>query len=907
MVKFTAVKVSFALLVVLLASARFAYADDAQDWAAIDKIEKRLQQIVLPKFEFHDAKVQDVLDYAGQILREQGQSDAGIPILVEQKHDHEFDYGPPAPLSEIGNRKITVALRNPSLHHALDCVAAVANLNLSIHPDGIHLMSGYEPDYLFTREFQIPAEFFRSVPPGTSDPVTWVKDAVMDYFVPALDWFAPEPWESSHTCVFNDTATRMTVRDTKENLECIEKSLAFPDTPPIPGPEVPKVLSADDEARMQHAWQTTILPKVSYKHDRLDGVIANFWRPLFTDFPSSEHYGLFYESPDSRNHRTYAVVLRSPPDPVDTDLTITYSAENISAWDALHAIARLAHLEVLTTGWSLQLAPHNTNYTRRYLIPPDAWPQSMTKSPPLYADGHEGGLDWLTAGGVQFGEGSFFRFAFKDRTLSVSNTATEHRKIQAMVEKAWHTYYAAQKIGKGKEEQAAFVANIVAREAKGRTAVARIQKALDKVVLPNLNYNEILAEEVLDFLMDRIRAEKIDGHPIAVSILAQPRDSLAPSNSPVSAPPPNSLNRKISVSLENIRLSEALGYATKLASLKYNVRPDGIEIVPDNNSERMFQRDFPIPPDFFPAYEKQDQLDHTDRVREMRQNIRVFLEENGMYFRPGATARISADATRLIARHTDPGLQDIADILQKVRPPCTFPTYELKEPKIITHGENAALLRKLQRIILPEVKFDGMRLIDAVQTLRDLSVRHDTESPPDRTGVDIVLEEAIAVPPSLFSTKSDPRDDPSVDYSKLPIYLRGFNYTGTEVTLLEVLEAVATRGQWELHVDRSSVILRAPTSSQAMITQEYLITPHWAAWIGARSNWPLDDVLRDLLIANGVRFPSGSSCRYHADTSRLTVQNSEAEQRNTRVWVESIWRSYYDVKAGRVKPRRHAD
>lgn len=784
----------FALLVVWLLSAQASLADDAQDWAAIDRIEKALQRIVVPRFEYHDAPLQDALDYCAQKLREEDKSGAGIPIIIKLYGD-PFEYGPPDPSFDIGkSAQITVSLKNTSLYHALEYAAGMANLRVSIRPDCICLRGPDHPGYLFTREFQIPPAFFRSVHLGNPDRAESVKYLVRDYLLWDSATALPDPWDYQRKCVFNPTATRMTVRDTKENLERIEKSFTFPRTPSVPGPEVPKVLSAEKEAEVQQAWQKIVLPSVSFAETPLEEVVAtaNRW---YVPESIEESYGLLYDRPNSRGGPSVPGIPGYTPPPPSPEPKITYTAKNVSAWDALQAIARLADLEVLNQGGDLQLAPRKTIYTRHYLIPPDAWPQSSIKLPPVYTEGREGGEEWLKAGGVQLGEGTALRFAFKDRMLSVSNTAAEHRKIQSMVERAWQTYYAARKPGKGKTRQ-----------------------------------------------VDR--------------------------------------------------------------AMNHDVPANHTALLPEGGREPMFQRDFPIPRDFFPAYEKQDRLHHTAVARQMRQDIRGFLQANGVPFEEGSAASLNVGGTRLTVRQAEVQLEDIADILEGIRPQCAFPTYDRKVPKIIAHGENAALMSKIQRIVLPEVKFAETRIIDALQILHDLSVRYDTESTRASRGVKIVLEEdghPVAAPPRKLHLS----EDPHAVIVPHNLYEREFDYTGAQITLLEAVEAVARHGNWEVDISRSEVTLRAATEGGAMITQEYLLPPDRTAAIHARLHSRAgragDDPVRDLLSSGQFLLPAKSSVHYEENGSRLIIQNAEEQQRQAREWVEWMWRCYYDDETRKRK------
>jgi len=440
--------------------------------------------------------------------------------------------------------------------------------------------------------------------------------------------------------------------------------------------------------------------------------------------------------------------------------------------------------------------------------------------------------------------------------------------------------------------------HVMADDARELARVARIRKTLAQTILPELTFRDATLQEELDFLARRLR-----DHKISVAIVLHPKEG-PPSSAEILDAPADLLKSKVPISLTNIPLAEALRYVCGQGNLKYTVEANGIRIVPTWADDPMFNRDLRIPRDFFPAFEKQDRLDHTDVARHMRQNPREVLAALGASFAEGASAQLNRDATRLTVRNTESQLALVSHILVAARPPSFFPDYGPEVPKIIAQGENAAMMRKLQRVLLPEVKFEGTRLSDAVQTLRDLSVRYDTESPRGKRGVNIVLEESAPAPRSSpRSTKADPRDDPTLDYSTMPMSVRDFDYAATRVSLLEVLEAVARRGQWELHIDRAAVTLRSPTPNDTSVILEYLLPPDVASMLyfqGAQTR-VRSEAARSLLIAEGAQLPPEAFVLYQPTTSRLTIRHAEEQQRTIRQSVELMWRRYYDTQSGKAK------
>jgi hypothetical protein len=440
--------------------------------------------------------------------------------------------------------------------------------------------------------------------------------------------------------------------------------------------------------------------------------------------------------------------------------------------------------------------------------------------------------------------------------------------------------------------------HVMADDSRDLARVSRIRQTLDQIILPELTFRDATLQEELDFLAKRIRE-----HKIGVAIVLQPKNG-PPSWAYAIDPPTELMKSKVPISLTNVSLARALRSVCEEGNLKYIVQANGLQVVPRWAGDPMFRREFRIPRDFFPAYEKQDRLDHTDVARHMHQNPQEVLAAFGASFDEGASAQLNTDATRLTVRNTESQLDLVSHILAAARPPSFFPNYGPEVPKIIAQGESAATMDKLQRILLPEVKFEGTRLSEVVQTLRDLSVRYDTASPRDKRGVNIVLEEPAPAPRSApRSTKADPRDDPTLDYSTLPMSVRDFDYAGTRVSLLELLEAVARRGQSELHIDRARVTLRAPTANDAIVTLDYLLPPDIASMLcfQATQDHARSEAARSLFIAEGAQLPPEAMVVYQPTTSRLTIRYSEEKQRTIRQSVELMWRQYYDDQAGKTK------
>ena len=155
----------------------------------------------------------------------------------------------------------------------------------------------------------------------------------------------------------------------------------------------------------------------------------------------------------------------------------------------------------------------------------------------------------------------------------------------------------------------------------GREAVRQqgILRKLNEIIVPEINYREAVVSDVITFLSDESR--RLDPEKIGVNIvlgggIAAPSGPAVPPAAPPPAPgaapetgtAPGAGNagevegRKITLSLRNVPLIEALKYVTTLANLKYRVESSAVIVLPiDAPSGDMVTRIYPVNPGAFRA------------------------------------------------------------------------------------------------------------------------------------------------------------------------------------------------------------------------------------------------------------------------------------------------------------------
>jgi general secretion pathway protein D len=144
-----------------------------------------------------------------------------------------------------------------------------------------------------------------------------------------------------------------------------------------------------------------------------------------------------------------------------------------------------------------------------------------------------------------------------------------------------------------------------------------IIKKLNEIVIPEINYREAVVSDVITFLSDESR--HLDKEKVGVNIVLSSGISGPPAKTgPVPAVAPTapgaevaaptaptaetaeSFGQKITLSLHDVPLIDALKYVTQLAGLKYRIESSAVLILPlDAPEGEMVTRSYPVTPGVF--------------------------------------------------------------------------------------------------------------------------------------------------------------------------------------------------------------------------------------------------------------------------------------------------------------------
>ena len=244
-------------------------------------------------------------------------------------------------------------------------------------------------------------------------------------------------------------------------------------------------------------------------------------------------------------------------------------------------------------------------------------------------------------------------------------------------------------------------AQVVVEPIKEVGNIARIQRKLERIIIPKLEFKEATIREAVDYLKKKSLELDPDEPKTGVNIVlklesgpsvAVPEPPAAPAPGGIpgldagaapAAPLGSPGGAPITVSLSNIPMIEALKYVTNLANLKFKVEPFAVSIVPlSANTEVVITREWKVRPDLIPRGPAAapapggapfggggigggagggDATRGGTGIAD-RESAKNFFIANGVQFNGTASAIYIASTSRLIVRNT----QDQLDLIDQI-------------------------------------------------------------------------------------------------------------------------------------------------------------------------------------------------------------------------------------------------
>ena len=156
--------------------------------------------------------------------------------------------------------------------------------------------------------------------------------------------------------------------------------------------------------------------------------------------------------------------------------------------------------------------------------------------------------------------------------------------------------------------------------AKDATGTARITHKLNTIIIPRIEFRDASVREAIEFLRQQAEANDpaVDGRKgvdivLRTTTLGRPAEAVAPTvvssastttGTPVpatsiSAPSTSPADARITITLNEIPLAEALRYVANQAGLKVKVEPYAISIIPiSEQSNDLLTKEYRVPPGF---------------------------------------------------------------------------------------------------------------------------------------------------------------------------------------------------------------------------------------------------------------------------------------------------------------------
>lgn len=207
-----------------------------------------------------------------------------------------------------------------------------------------------------------------------------------------------------------------------------------------------------------------------------------------------------------------------------------------------------------------------------------------------------------------------------------------------------------------------------------------INNKLNKIIIDRIDLDQASIREVVDFLKQKSRQldtstddPKKKGVNIVLKIDSQ-SPAVLPTDEQV-AEPTTTPDTKISISLKNVPLIEAVRYLTEIAQLKYKIEPFAVSIIPQaENTEELVTKEYRVPPGFIPASAGesvpsgplpggQATGDSNTRIKGTRDAAKYFSDQ-GVTFPTGASAIYIPSGSKLIVKNTQAAVDLIDTIVE---------------------------------------------------------------------------------------------------------------------------------------------------------------------------------------------------------------------------------------------------
>jgi hypothetical protein len=423
------------------------------------QVRQTLERLVIPKLDFRDASFRDAIDFLRQQAQQLDPKKRGIPFHFRIEPPPSAPA--PKPPFDPEQKNITVSLINIPLIEALRYVTGLANLKFRILPDGVHIVSLADPDPMITRDLRVPQQWLTANPgtlaPLRKNPREWLIANGVLFDEPAA-------------AILDDRGTRLTIHNTKEQIELIEMLLNPPPVPTGPSALFIEQQKKDAEARaakaaLRRKLETIVLPKINLVNVSLKSAVETL-KQLSQQNDRRSPKGkrgvnLLLREPEAAAPEPAPGLPGLEPapaapkvvEPAAPEPRITYDATQVTLQQALTAIVAQAGYHVDLQAYAVLIqedAPPEELFTREWKIPPELIPhkpfalQTEEEKRTGIVD-RESGKYWLIGSGVTFNGAASAIYIVRTSRLIVRNTEERLREIDEQIEAARRAHAAAEK------------------------------------------------------------------------------------------------------------------------------------------------------------------------------------------------------------------------------------------------------------------------------------------------------------------------------------------------------------------------------------------------------------------------------------------------------------------------------
>ncbi len=368
---------------------------------------------------------------------------------------------------------------------------------------------------------------------------------------------------------------------------------------PIPRPRDP------EKDRAQRLLEQIIIPKLEFREAGVTDAL---------DFLRQKSVQLQQVRPGETPR---GLAFQSKFDPAKfADVRITVSLVSIPLGEALKYVTNLAGLKYRVIRGGVEIHPQGT--------PTDELVTKEYKTVPRFLGGSQRPdvKDLLIPLGMQFPTGSEATYLADASRLLLRNTEEQIDYFDALVESS---------------QQPRRTAEDESDKVTGRAQT--LHHKLNTILIPKLEFREATIREAVDFLKQQsfaLDTAEPDPAKRGVNIVLRLEEPLPGTIDPAQA--------RITVSLTNIPLVEALRYVTGLANLKFKVEPYAVSIVPQGTpTETLMTKEWRLPDSFLRGLQAKESL-----------------SARGVTFPPGSAAIFLPSSSRLIVKNTQENL-DLID------------------------------------------------------------------------------------------------------------------------------------------------------------------------------------------------------------------------------------------------------